>query len=249
MSFLDKHWSEIVGIKAQEGMPESYVASTGAKGFMRPWVHDNINMEQILAAIRILQPKKVLELGTFEAFGTIRIAKEMSSYSENSNLYTFDVGDAPANSLGTHYGCASTFEAQKVVDWEDIDTSRTSADIVNGWRSWGEVMKVRDERLSEDFPGVEIKFVQGLTFNTLPKVMRSIKTWDFCFQDTLHTYDHMWKEWVLFRNNAKVGSVVVFDDVDERNWPFVERFNDNQPGWLSMHTPVGHGQFWAERVE
>ena len=246
MKFLEQHWKTLNQSRAYAGMPRG---DTGAHGFMAPWVHDNVNMDMMERAIRILKPCVIIELGTFEAWGTVRMASVMDSYLLDEQvglLYTFDAGDAPVNSLGIDYGCAATFEDEPLVDWKRFDPKHPCA---KGWKSWKAIMKMRDKRLAQKFKNVKITFIKGLTYDTLPETMFELGGWDFCFQDTLHRPEHMIPEWKLFRDYAHIGSVVVFDDVDWRNEEFVEWMKKNELTWDLRVTKIGHGQLWAEKIK
>jgi hypothetical protein len=251
MSFLEDYWDDI---EPRSKVP-LYSCSTwecAGKSFLAPWMSENTNMAMIGKAISMLRPKVVMELGTFEAHGTKRIALSMMTYQGKDRiLYTFDVGKAPVNSLGVPYGCKD-FSEQPLVDWQSFKNGHP---CFTGWHSWGDIMEARDRRLTEtraliDFP---LHFVEGFTYDTLPKVLEEdIKKWDFCFQDTLHTTKEVIKEWLLFQPYSGVGSIVVFDDMAHPSNPcnadFLDWFRDNERDWITRHTIHGHGQLWAEKV-
>jgi len=244
MEFLENNWDTIKP-RVSEGITHEECV---AEAFMRPWVHDNANMDMIVQALLVLQPDVVMELGTFEGYGTYKIAKAMSEYG-GGKLYTFDVGHSPANSLGEPYGCAPTFEEGPIVDWKNFPEKHVCA---RGWKSWGLVIEKRNKRLEEmkGLKNVEVEFIEGLTYDTLPEVMPRIGEWDFCFQDTLHTTEHIIREWKLFKDYSKIGSIVVFDDIVEtQNFEFLNWFAKNEKKkWSHKHTKLGHGQLWAERI-
>jgi len=234
MTFIDKHWDEIQPM-AKEG---NSGAECVAKSFLYPWNHDNANMDMMCKAILILSPKVVIELGTFEGFGTEKMAKAMS----NGTLYTFDAGEAPVDCLGETYGVTKKYKYKKyLVDWKNIEHP--------GWDSFDKKNKKRTERVNADYPGVTVKFIQGMTFDTLPKQMPKIGKWDFLFQDSLHDMPSVIKEWTLVKKYAKKGSVIVFDDVVLRlgGAKLVDYFEKKEPMWQWRHTPIGHGQLWGEK--
>jgi len=234
MTFIDKHWDEIQPT-AKEG---NSGAECVAKSFLYPWNHDNANMDMMCKAILILNPKVVIELGTFEGFGTEKMAKAMP----NGKLYTFDAGEAPVDCLGETYGVTKEYKYKKyLVDWKNIEHP--------GWDSFDKVIEKRTERVNADYPGVTVGFIQGLTFNTLPKQMPKIGKWDLLFQDTMHDMPSILKEWNLVKKYAKKGSVIIFDDIVLRlgGAEVVDYFEKKERTWQWRHTPIGHGQLWGEK--
>ena len=74
MTFINAHWDSI-----QPTVPQGNSgAECVAKSFLYPWNHDNANMDMICRAIKTLNPKVVIELGTFEGFGTEKMAHAKS---------------------------------------------------------------------------------------------------------------------------------------------------------------------------
>jgi predicted O-methyltransferase YrrM len=247
MSFIEEH---LDGLKPRIPDGRSF-EETAAEGFLYPWNHDNADMDLMLQALRILQPKVVMELGTFEAWGTLKMARCLNWFPSKSFLYTFDAGHSPANSLGGSdvYGVPEQFEEVPLVDWRSFPKNHKA---YQGWGCWGKVINARNKRLKEmsRLPNVEVKYVEGITYDTLPKVMPEIGVWDFCFQDTLHKTHHIIKEWKLYREFTKVGSLVVFDNITPpENLDFVDWFKENEPNWIYKRTEVGDGQLWAERIK
>jgi len=229
--FLQNHWNDI-----QPDIPEGYTThDIVAEGFLFPWNHDNANMDMIQKALKILKPKIVIELGTFEGFGSEKIATTMSEYSFiQSKFYTFDVGERPFNSLGPTYGVPET---EKTVDWQNI----------KGWESWGKVIEARKKRLGADYPNVKVEFIPGLTSDSLPATMPRISKFDFCYQDTVHHPTQVIEEWKLFRDYTHEGSIVVFDDIIEGH-DFIDWFAENERDWIFKHTTIGHQQLWTEKI-
>ena len=250
MSFLEEHF---VGLKPRvpRGRSSEEIA---AYGFMFPWNHDNADMDIVVQALRILQPEVVVELGTFEAFGTIKKAECLNQLPHKSTLYTFDVGHSPVNSLGgcDTYGVPASFEEQPLVDWKNFPKGHKAS---KEGRSWGTVIQARKDRLKQmrKLSKVKVKYVEGLTYDTLPEIMPDIGTWGFCFQDTLHGTLQIIREWKLYREFTEVGSVVAFDNIGEpHNFDFVSWFTKNEPNWICKYTIFGggnDGQLWAERVK
>jgi|FLOH01.1.fsa_nt_gi predicted O-methyltransferase YrrM len=235
MTFINAHWDSI-----QPTVPQGNSgAECVAKSFLYPWNHDNANMDMICRAIKTLNPKVVIELGTFEGFGTEKMAHAMSA---GSKLYTFDAGEAPVDCLGETYGVTKEFKYKKwMVDWKNI--------TFPGWDSFGEVIDKRTERVNADYGGVKVTLIEGMTFDTLPKQMPKIGKWDFLFQDTLHYLDFIIKEWKLVKKYSKKGSVIVFDDVSLKTGgqDTIDYFETNEKTWQWRHTPIGHGQLWGEK--
>lgn len=198
----------------------------GSKGFLQSWNHDNEGMSVLLQALDILRPRVVIELGTFEGLGTDRIAKKMDEIGQKSFLYTFDVGTHP-------------FGGAKKIDWqrEPNDT----------WRSWEDVIKMRNERLSKKYKSVTVEFIEGITFDTLGPALERIGEWDFCFQDSDHYPDYVAREWKLLKPYSKIGSVIVFDDMQSGIW--VETFRRGEPDWATVHSNTDRKPLWAERIK
>ncbi len=223
--FLEGHFDRLM-LGAQGGVDDQAVA----QGLMRSWNHDNADMGIILQALEILRPKVVIELGTFEGLGAMKIAGTLGSLGQESSFYTFDLGTGPWYEI-------------EPIDWE-----RSSLDT---YLSWGDVIKKRNERLSKPYKNVAVEFVEGKTYSTLGPALERIGKWDFCFQDTVHHHDYIIKEWVLLKPYSKIGSVVVFDDMyrsNDINPLWVDMFRENEPDWVTKHSNEGHESFWAERI-
>jgi len=233
MTFIDKHWGEIQPTVREGNSSVECVAES----FLYPWNHDNANMDMICKAIKILNPKVVIELGTFEGFGTEKMATAMS----NGILYTFDAGEAPTT-LGETYGVTKEYLYKKhLVDWKNIEHE--------GWASFGKVIKKRTERVNADYPDVSVEFIQGITFDTLPGQLPKIGKWDLLFQDTMHEMASILKEWRLVKKYAKKGSLIIFDDIvlSRGGVEVVDYFEKKEKAWQWQHTPIGHGQLWGEK--
>jgi len=233
MTFIDEHWGDIKPTVYGGNSPKECVAES----FLYPWNHDNANMDMICKAIKILNSKVVIELGTFEGFGTEKMARVMTT----GKLYTFDAGEAPI-SMGETYGVTKEYLYKKyLVDWRRIKYP--------GWDSFGKVIDKRKERVSADYAGVTVLFVQGITFDTLPKQLPKIGKWDFLFQDTMHDMPSILKEWKMVKKFAKKGSVIVFDDIVLKlgGKEIVNYFDENEKAWQWRHTSIGHGQLWGEK--
>jgi predicted O-methyltransferase YrrM len=231
MTFIDKHWDTIQPTVKEGNSGTECVAES----FLYPWNHDNANMDMMCRAIKILNPKVVIELGTFEGFGTEKMATAMTK----GKLFTFDAGEAPTT-LGETYGVTKEFLYKKhLVDWKNIKHE--------GWASFGKVIDRRTERVAADYAGTAVKFIQGITFSTLPKQLPKIGKWDLLFQDTMHEMASILKEWKLVKKYAKKGSLIIFDDIILRlgGAEIVDYFEKKEKLWQWKHTSIGHGQLWG----
>ena len=239
MSFLEEHWDKLKP-RVPEGVSAGEVV---AKSFLYPWNHDNADMDVIVQAFSILKPEVVIELGTFEGWGTTKMAEAVNRIKQKSTLYTFDAGTNPYNTLGETYGAPNEDE---LVKWDGPMDPR----FESGWRSWGDVMKARDERLARKYKNVTIEYIEGITFKTLPHAMKDIGEWDFCFQDTVHHHNFIIREWEHLKPRSKVGSIIVFDDMNRpHNTAWVDIFRAKEPDWITRHSDIGHEPFWAERIK
>jgi hypothetical protein len=207
-----------------------------AQSFLYPWNHDNANMDMICNFIKLTQPKIVIETGTFEGFGTEKMAKAMSEVG-GGFLITFDAGIAPVNTLGPTYGVPA--DQILVTNYKELN---------EGWKCWEKVIIKRDERLKRNYKDVTLTFIEGLTFDTLPDFFNAFTFgWYFCFQDSCHVLDDILKEWKVLKENSHFGSVIVLDDIPAES-NVVKWFVENEPDWVCKHTKVGHQQLWMERI-
>ena len=179
-------------------------------------------MDMIFKALRILKPRTVIELGTFEGLGTEAIAMEMSKYlTKKGVLWTFDAGEPTLS------------------DWPE----HVRDEIMN---QWPVVEKARAERIGNYYHNVDIVYIEGLTKDTLPRCMLNIGYWDFCYQDSAHDFDNIMIEWKILKKWSSIGSVIVFDDITLGH-PFLEHFCNKETSWWMKHTQKGRSQLWAER--
>lgn len=250
MGFLADNWEDIKP-KLELGVDHTAVV---AKAFLKPWNHDVENMNSICRALPLLKPVTVLELGTFEGLGTQRMAEALKVLDRKVWLYTVDVGTAPVNSLGESYGVPKVVENGKevcsTVPWEEFRTQkRGTPDQQAGWGSWQEVIKARKRRVSQGYGEVKVTYLEGYSYDVLPLLLRRILVWDFCFQDTLHHPKDIMKEWVLLKPYSRLGSVIVFDDMNRNyNRGWADWFIENEPDWETRWAEVGHEPLWAERM-
>lgn len=215
-AFLDEYWDKIQP-NVGSGIPEGIEAT----GYIRPWNHDTANMNMILKAIKLLNPVKVIELGTFEGMGTKLIAETLNGNNIQSFLWTFDAG-------------------KPTEGWPES----AIPDIMG---QWDRIEAVRRRRIKTEYKNTTIRYYEGLTKDTLPAVMPEIGTWDFCFQDSVHQNHEIIEELACYESYSKVGSIIVFDDIIEGH-PFIEWFRNNMAGWIFRHTTIGRSQLWAERI-
>lgn len=228
---IEQIWNKIKPDISEGNVREDVVA----EGFLYPWNHDKANMNMIEKYISIARPEIVLELGTFEGYGTLKIARAMQKNGGKGVVYTFDVGTHPVNSLGPTYGVpAEDF----LVDWEKIE----------GWESFGKVIKQREKNLSQDFGDIGIVFVEGESIKTLPMILKKFKSFDFCFQDSLHNLEYILKEWKLLRKKMRVGSVIIFDDIVENSPEHLWFVKNESEKFKIIHTKIGHQQLWMEKM-
>jgi len=252
MNFLKEHWD---GLDSKKELGVNHSRAHG-NGFLKPWNHDMGNMKTICDALEILKPKVVIELGTFEAMGTKDMAKALQKNGSKVDFYTIDAGEAPVNSLGIKYGVPLETDDDgehviSLIPWEDFGRKLRGEHFQQiGWGSWSQVLKGRARRLAEDYSPVNLEYVEGFSYDVLPELLKRIGTWDFCFQDTLHAPKEIMKEWVLLEPYAKVGSIIVFDDMQRgfnRGW--ADWFIENVKGWDTRWAKFGHEPLWAEKVE
>jgi len=251
MNFLQNNWNAVKPTRTY-GVDTDVVAG----GFLRPWNHDVEGMKSVCRALEALKPEIVIELGTFEGLGTMRMAAALQKTDKKVDFYTIDVGEAPVNSLGSPYGVPQKFDKNgeliyTTVPWEEFKNGRGTTQEGQGWGSWGTVMLNRDKRLQAGFGKVNLQFIQGFSYDVLPELLEKIGRWDFCFQDTLHYKEDIIKEWVLLKPYSRVGSVIVFDDMYRysRGQGWVDWFNQNEPDWETRWSEFGHESLWAERIK
>lgn len=241
--FLEENWEKI-----QPTVPTGNErCELVAQAFLYPWSSDRANMDMIAKFIKLFKPKVVIELGTFEGYGTRKMATAMSE-AGGGKLFTFDAGKAPVNSLGPTYGVTEEFIKEgNLVDWENI------ASHEQGWRSWKQVIEQRNRILSANYPNVEITFVEGVTTDTLPLWMEKIGQWDLLYQDTVHDITLILQEWEFYESYAKVGSVIIFDDVvmkgpAKQGMTVFKHFTERVDDWGWKHCAIGHEQLWGEKL-
>lgn len=229
MTFLDDHWDDIVNNNIE--LPPALGGTPWDSWDSRPE-----GMAMIVTAIKLLQPTVVVETGTFRGYGTVEMAKAISSYAHDAVLWTVDAG-APVEGVdGDPLNLVP-------VDWKNLPE----------WEGWSKVISEREENVTKTFPGCEIRYRKGIAWDVLPSLLKDGGPWGFTFQDSCHYGSQVIKEWESFRDYSQLGSVVVFDDMTNNGGDFVAWFRENEPDWISKHImreffAPDHGQLWAERI-
>lgn len=237
---LEEIWKEL-----EKDIPKEGGVSHEAKAqeFLFPWNHDQSNMEMIRRFMRIARPLVVVELGTFEALGTLEIAKVLNKTAGSEDLcylFTTDLGKEPI-SLGPTYGVPKS--KKSVNDWQKRP----------GWNTFDKVIEARKERFEEivQFPNVELLYLEGWTKFTVPRINELLSSedmaWDFCFHDASHDFRVQKLDFNNLKKSSRVGSVIVFDDVVLPS-KLYNYFLDKENDWDLFHTQIGRQQLWAERI-
>lgn len=224
MSFLDIHWKAIQHSK--ESIPRS-----GSGGPFPSWNYDPINMSMIVCALKLAKPTMIIETGTFEGWGTVEMAKAISSYADNAVLWTIDAGAPVVSVDGDPVNLV-------LADWRQGEK----------YQRWGEVINRRNQNLSKTFSGCTVKYLKGIAWDILPDFLQKEGPWDFCFQDSSHHPTQVRKEWEAFKPYGHEGSIVVFDDIPDNDHGFLVWFKKNElDEWNMRYTEKGHMQLWAEK--
>ena len=236
MTFLDDHWDKIVNTNivipgAPPGTPWD------------SWHYQPKGMAMIVTAIKLLQPTMVIETGTFMGYGTVEMAKAMSSYADSGFsflsppvLWTIDAGVPVDGADGSLFNLVP------------VDLA------IPEWKDWPKVISKREENLAKTFPGLQIKYLEGIAWDVLPPLLEKERPWDFIFQDSCHHPAQVQKEWEYFRDYSHLGSVVVFDDQsDNGEGDFTNWFRNNEQDWIFKHIITGDlapgiGRLWVERI-
>jgi hypothetical protein len=196
------------------------------------WSTHEMSAKRLHNAIRWRQPEIIVETGTFEGLGTFAIAKAAQANANGAKIFTIDYDGDP--------------------------------DVSIPLEDWLQLREIRERNLDlvrTQFPGVEIRYLNGDSRNILPSLFPAeLDHWDFFFQDSMHFMSGILAEWEIMKPFARAGSVVVFDDVclDWRKMPrhllkhddFCGHFLLNEVlknGWLCKSTAQGRAQFWAQK--
>ncbi|MFV0415005.1 MAG: O-methyltransferase [Chthoniobacterales bacterium] len=203
-----------------------------ASRWKHAWSTHELSAKRLYNAIRWHQPKVIVETGTFEALGTYVMAKAAQE-NGGARIFTIDYDGDPDMSI----------------PMED----------------WLELRRYRDENLQrsrDEFPDVEIRFLNGDSRKMLPTLFAGeTDHWDFFFQDSMHFTSGILEEWAIMKPYSRKGGVVVFDDVcldwkklprhilGERDFCLHFVLNDALRGdWSYQSTSEGRAQFWAQRA-
>ncbi len=184
-------------------------------------------------AIRIFQPRTLVETGTFEGLGTYSMARAAHANGNSARVFTIDYDGDPDVSIPAE-------------DWSEL----------RGFRD------ENLERARRDFPSVDITFLNGDSREILPKLLADrVRDWDFFFQDSMHFTSGILEEWKIMRPRAASKAIAVFDDVclDWKKLPshlagqtdFCLRFalgDGLLGGWAYRSTAEGRAQFWTRKA-
>jgi len=226
--FLKQYWLDI-----QSDLPPKYPDDECRQGPFKSWGSVLCDIDMITKALKLLKPEKVIELGTFEALGTIKMAEAISSYTSIGRLWTFD-SDEPLE----RENIKGVITSKIIKNWQEEEK----------WKEWKNVVAERRKNLDKMFDGCEIIYIDGLISETLPPLLKEIEHWDFCFHDSTHTTPEIRGEFDLLEPFTKTGSVIVFDDVPINDHAFYIWFTSNRSDtWDFQHSGKGHGQLWAEK--
>lgn len=200
------------------------------------WKHDwsthPKSAQRLSNAVRIFQPRVIVETGTFEGLGTYTMARSAHANGTNARIYTIDYDGDPDVSI-------------PLEDWMELRNFRDE----------------NLRRARHDFPSVEITFLNGDSREILPGLLEDrVKEWDFFFQDSMHHASGILDEWRIMRPHAAANAIAVFDDicVDWRKLPshlggrtdFCLHFILSyclSGKWKYRSTADGRSQFWTQR--
>ncbi len=225
--FLKQHWLDI-----QSDLPPKYPDECRSSPW-RSWGSVLCDVDRIIKGLKILKPEKVIDMGTFEALSTIKMAEAISSYTSTGRLWTFD-SDEPLEKENIK----GIITSKIIKNWQEDDE----------WKEWKNVVAERQKNLDKIFDGCKIIYIDGLISETLPPLLKEIGHWDFCFHDSSHTTPEMRGEFGLLEPFSKIGSVIAFDDVPNDGQDFYAWFKSNRSNaWDFRHSGKGHGQLWAEK--
>jgi len=219
MKFLEKHWDDI-----QSDLPDECPPEYG--GPLQSWIHSLCDMDRIVKALKIIQPKRIIELGTFVALGTLK----MDQVIDNGTIWTLDSNLPIESDITMGINIHRTVE-----NWKEKSL----------WEGWDKVLAERWKNLKQCKNTV---YVEGIIIETLPKILEIMHSWDFCFQDSVHHGMAVVQEWSILKPYAKKGSIIVFDDVLDNGHDFYAWFLKNEQGWETRYTGKGHGQLWVEKI-
>jgi hypothetical protein len=197
-----------------------------------PWSTHPAGARRLYNTVRWKQPATIVETGTFEGLGTYALAKAAHDNGGNVRIFTIDYDGDPDVSI-------------PIEDWKELRVFREE----------------NLEKARQDFPDVQITFVDGDSRVVLPPLLRDhVKSWDLFFQDSMHFMTGILSEWEIAKPHAAEKAVVIFDDVclDWKKLPahltgqrdfclhfvFTESLGGN---WSWKSTGEGRGQFFAQK--
>lgn len=225
MEFLDEYWEELIGLDSGKG-----VIPCNINNKYKSWNSDLELMGMLSKAIILLLPEKIIELGTFAGIGTEIMARCAGRYDKQSYLYTIDAG-IPLNWDGKN-------KKLNVIELSDIEK-----------KEWSSIIENRNRVLDKEFPFCLIEYHEGISLDVLPKILPGIGIWDLCFQDSSHLAELIIMEFKLLEPFARIGSIIVFDDIPTFDNCFIGEFERCTKDWNYRWTEKGHGQVWAEKVK
>jgi len=186
------------------------------------WIHkwgiDDINAQFIYNMIINSKPEIIIETGTFEGQGTYVLAQAAHINNNNAKIYTIDY---------------------------DGDPTSTTISL----EQWKDLKKIRDDNLHkirEEFPNVDVVFLDGDSREMLPKVFNEYgeQKCDFFYQDSMHFIEGIQQEWNLVKSKLSTNSITIFDDLQLKG---VQKFRDwfikNETGYNLFELNNGHKQF------
>jgi hypothetical protein len=196
------------------------------------WSTHPAGARRLYHTVRLHKPRLIVETGTFEGLGTYVLARAAHDAGLCAKIYTVDYDGDPDVSLPDQ-------------DWLQLRTYRQE----------------NLQRAKQDFPGIEIQFVEGDSRKVLPRILEKAGTpWDLFFQDSMHFTEGIQAEWLIMKPRASPNAVVIFDDVciDWKKLPahlsgrkdFCLQFALNEgllEGWAWRSTTEGRAQFFAQK--
>jgi hypothetical protein len=186
------------------------------------WIHkwgiDNINAQFIYNMITNSKPNIIIETGTFEGQGTYVLAKAANYNNNGAKIYTIDY---------------------------DGDPTSTTISL----EQWKDLKRIRDNnlnRIKEEFPNVEVIFLDGDSRQMLPKIFNEYgeQHCDFFYQDSMHFIEGIQQEWEIVKPFMIQSSITIFDDLQLKGvQKFRDWFNKNESNFNVFELNNGHKQF------
>jgi len=216
-------WPQICDYSGDLGVPPSR--------WREKWSTHEMSAKRMHNAIRIFQPHRILETGTFEGLGTWVMAKALQA-NGGGEIITIDYDGDPE-------------VAVPEADWRELDRIRAE----------------NLEHARKDFPRVSIEFIKGDSRKVLPTLFPAKwDHWDLFFQDSMHFASGIQAEWDIVLPFAAPRALVVFDDVCLDWWKLGSHWRGDsdfclgfalgqmlERRWSMKSTAEGRAQFWAQR--